>query len=236
MSEEVLKEILQEAVMAEYTMNDNKSEHRFSLKHRLAMKRIFAKYERNVELLRKKESDKHSPIFEYNPKSNIGKRLLVSLLVIVLMTFLVGWVVVYFSEKFSGIVYPDNTQLTAVAIESSPTTITQKYALASLPDGFMITKNVSLPMCNYTLYTNKQTGQEITLRQWAKSYYAPHYNTEQHYFEEIDINGKSGLYIDSSIGTYYQSILVWDNEDYIIEIIADLDKESTNKLSKINKI
>ena len=235
MSEEVFKSILEKAVMSEYEELDNETDHKFSLRHRLAMKRIFARYERNVRELRANKTATTGKIVENNPRYRLSRQLFYAVIVIIFAAFLVGWVAVYVSEKFNGTVYHDNTQLIAAEKDNSLTVIKYKYALASVPDGFEITDTYSSPMCVYTLYTNKQTQQEITLRQWVKSKFSPHYNTEKHNFEEITINGKSGLYIDFSIGTYCQTMLVWDNDDYIIEIVVDFDKESAINLSKIDK-
>lgn len=236
MNEDIFREILEKAVMTEYAENDSTPDHKFSLKHRLAMKRIFARYERNVRKLRKKETTKTTRVSEYRPIRSLTRQLLIAVIMIFLAMFLVGWIVVYVSDKFHGTVYYDNTQLAAVEIENSPISIEYKYALASVPDGFEMVESDSSPIDVYTRYKNLQTGQGITLRQWVKSKFNPHYNTEQHHFEKISINGKSGVYIDFSDGTYCQTLLLWDNEDYVIEILADLDKECAINLSKIDKV
>lgn len=235
MNEEIFKSILEKAVMTEYADIESTPDHKFSLKHRLAMKRIFARYEKNVHKLRANMTSSMTQIVENKPRYSLSQQLFFAMIVIILASLLVGWVAVYVSEKFHGTVYQDNTQLTAAENDNSPTAIKYKYTLASIPDGFEITDTYSSPMCVYTLYTNRQTQQEITLRQWVKSKFSPHYNTENYNFEEITINGKSGLYIDFSNGTYCQTMLVWDNDDYIIEIVVDFDKESAINLSKIDK-
>lgn len=235
MNESVFKEILGEALKCGLAEFDNAPEHKFSLKHRRAMKRIFAKFARNVRKLNNGEKAEYAVTVEYKPRLNIRQRILFITIIIILMTFLVGWVVVFVSEKFHGTVYSDNTQLTAIKIEGSPTTIEYKYALASIPDDFEIIETNSSPKNAYTRYKNKQTGQGITIRQWVKEEFEPHYNTENHHFEEVTVNGKAGLYIDFSEGTYSQTLLVWDNEDYILEIVADLTKTATMDLVKFNK-
>lgn len=54
--------------------------------------------------------------------------------------------------------------------------------------------------------------------------------------EEVNLNGGTALCIDFSDTTYKQTLIVWDNGDYIIEALADFDKESTVTLLKINKV
>lgn len=54
MSESAFREILGEAIKSELAEFDNVPVHKFSLKHRLAMKRIFAKFERNASKMKKR--------------------------------------------------------------------------------------------------------------------------------------------------------------------------------------
>lgn len=237
MNDYVLKRVLEKSLKRELAKyeNDNVPEHKFSLKHRLAMKRIFARYERNVRNLRKKEQVNSSLMSEYKPQLSLKQRLFFVTVVIILMTFLVGWVVVYVSEKFHGTVYHDNTLLTAVDFENCPQTIEYKYALVSVPEGFEIIETVSSPVVESTRYINENTYQEITLWQCAKASFQPHYNTEHHSFEEISINGKSVLIIDFSDKKRSNSLVIWDNGDYIIEILADFDKSALLDLVEINE-
>lgn len=234
MNDYVLKRVLEKSLMRELAKYENAPEHKFSLKHRLAMKRIFAGYERNVRNLRKKEHVS-SYMCEHKPQLSLKQRLFFATVVIILMTFLVGWVAVFVSEKFHGTVYHDNTLLTAVDTENCPQTIQNKYALVSVPEGFEIIETVSSPMVESTRYINENTRQEITLWQCAKTSFHPHCNTEYHAFEEISINGKSLLLIDFSDKNRSNSLVLWDNGDYIIEILADFDKSALLDLVEINE-
>lgn len=238
MNDPVLKRVLKKSLMRELAefQNDNAPEHKFSLKHRLAMKRIFARYERNVRKLRKKELVKSSPMIEYKPKLSFKQRLLIATVVIILMTYLVGWVVVFISEKFRGTVYYDNTLLTAVDIDNCPQTIEYKYTLVTVPDGFEMIDTNSSPVDVYTLYINKLTNQTITLRQCVKTSFATHYNTEYYPLEEVSLNGRTILCIDFSDENYKQTLIIWDNGDYIIELLVDLDKTEALNLSNVAKL
>ncbi len=236
MNESLLREILSESYKHEYAEFDNTPEHKFSLKHRIAMKHILSRYERNVRKLQKREEASLMPIIGLKPGRSFKQRLILATIIIILMTFLVGWVVVFISQNFSGTVHLDNTHLSAKNIDNCPQTIEYKYALASVPEGFeMIETNTSRTNA-YTLYLNPTTKQEITLWQWVKESYKPHFNTENNQLEEVDINSSTGLCIDFSDVMHSHSLIVWDNGDYIIEIVADLTKESTINLSKINKV
>ena len=63
-----------------------------------------------------------------------------------------------------------------------------------------------------------------------------HYNTEYHSFEDIEINGHAGLRLDFSDDEHHHSLLVWDNGDYVLEIVGDLSKSGILKLAKSAKI
>lgn len=235
MSETLFKEILGEFVKRNYAEFYNAPEHKFSLKHRLAMKQILARYERNVHKLRKNEKTDTSLTNIYKPHTNLKQRLIIVTVIVILMTLLVGWAVIFVSGNFRGTVYKDRTQLFAVDLKNSPQTIEYKYALVSVPEGFEMTKTDLSPIHVYTLYTNNSTKQTITLHQWVKSIYESNYNTENNRLENMIIDGCSGLCIDFSDEKHKSSLVVWDNGDYIIEIIGDLAKEDIMNLSKINK-
>lgn len=235
MNEEIFKSILEKAVMSEYADLDNEPDHKFSLKHRLAMKRIFARYEKNVRKLRAKEPNQTAQIVENKPRYRLSRKLFLAMIVIILAAFLVGWVVVYDSTNFHGTVYHDHTELTPKKTMDCPQTIEYKYDLEYVPDGFEQIKTVASRTGTYTMYKNKNTNQTISLLQWVKTHYNPSINTEYSSLEEIDVNDEKGVCIDFSNTAGIKSLVVWDNGDYIIEIIADLDKESTMNLSKINK-
>ena len=236
MSETLFKEILGEFVKRNYAEFDNAPEHKFSLKHRLAMKRIFSRYERNVHKLRKNEKTDTSLTNIYKPHTNLKQRLIIVTVIVILMTLLVGWVVVFVSGNFSGTVYSDKTHFTITDPEGSPQTIEYKYALASVPEGFEMTKTDLSPIHVYTLYTNNSTKQTITLRQWVKSSFERNYNTENHEVEDVIINGCLGFCIDFSDEKHNSSLVVWDNGDYIMEVLGSLAKDDIMSLSKIDKI
>ncbi len=91
MNETVFREILKEAVMLEYNAVDNAVEHKFSFKHRCAMKRIFARFERNVHKLEQKKNAAMQYKFENNSRLSLKQRIIIAAIVIILMAFLAGW-------------------------------------------------------------------------------------------------------------------------------------------------
>ena len=120
MNEDIFKEILARAVDCEFAEFDNAPEHRFRVKHRFAMKRIFARYERNVRKLHSNETAKVKRAEKYKPRYRLSRQLFLVIIIIFLASFLVGWVIIYVAGNFSGTVYRDNTHLTITNIEGSP--------------------------------------------------------------------------------------------------------------------
>ncbi|MDE7231173.1 MAG: DUF4367 domain-containing protein [Oscillospiraceae bacterium] len=241
MNEDRFREILGKALACEFAEFDSVPEHKFSLKHRFAMKRIFAKYERNVRRIHGAETVISAPAAEGKPIRGLKQRVLFATVIIILMTFLAGCAVavsvaishgIFSSKGFQGTVYPNNTHIFAVDTAGCPETIEYEYTLAFVPKGFELVESDRTPEEVYAIYMNHETGQAIVFDQWVKSHYMPRINTEYGTLEEAEINGKAGLYMDFSNGTF----IVWDNGDYIIEIEGNLDKDSTMNLANINKI
>ena len=237
MSEDRFKEILGKTLEYEFSGFDSAPEHKFSRKHRRAMKRIFAEYRKNVRspLRETAQASPEPAAGRRTTVRSLKQRVLTAAVIIILLTFLTGWVVIYRSRAFHGTVYPDNTHIFAVDTEGCPETIEYEYALAFVPEGFELAeKGVSLTdVC--ILYMNNTTGQLIVFQQWVKSHYMPHIDTENGILNEVDINGKAGLYVDFGDSSWENSLVIWDNGDYIIEIDANLDKKSIINLAKINK-
>lgn len=240
MSEDILNELMLEVHRIECGVPDDLPDFKPSLRHRLAMKRIFVRFERNARKLSKEGIIQELPITEHRTiRYNIKQRILIATLIIILMTLLAGCVnviVKFVSEHFNGTVYEDNTQLFVVNLENCPQTIEYQYVLTNVPDGFELIETISSPTNVYTLYSNELTGQVITLYQWVKTHFSPHYNTENNAFEKIEINGTTGLFIDLNDDKRNKSVFIWDNGDYITEISADLDKNSALDLLNITKL
>ncbi len=235
MNENILEEIVAESYRREYKQFDNAPEHKFSIKHKLNMKRIFARYARNVKKIKQKEQKKHFEEADYGRRLLLKQKLLVVVLVIILMTLLAGWVVVYISKDFHGTVYHDYTQIFPVDTDNCPQRIECRYELSEIPDGFELVETVSSPTIVSTKYKNKSTGVTFAIVQNVKSHYDPNINTEHQKIEEIDINGNIGLCLDFSDDKHSSSLIVWDNGDYIIDIGGDLSKDVLANLAKSTK-
>lgn len=85
MNETVFREILGESLRREFAEFDSVPEHRFSLGHRLAMKRIFARYEKNIRRMTTETSVETMPYYSFK------QRIIIALVIVILMTLLTGW-------------------------------------------------------------------------------------------------------------------------------------------------
>lgn len=89
MNEPVLKRILGKSIereLAEYD-NENIPEHKFSLKHRVAMNRIFKRYEKNT----RKTIELPALSAETMPHYGLKQKIIFVLVIVILMTLLTGW-------------------------------------------------------------------------------------------------------------------------------------------------
>jgi len=93
MNETVFRELLGESLRREYADYDNPPEHKFSLRHRLAMKRIFSRYEKNVRKLKRAQVTYTPLSSEKMPYYGIKQRVIYALVIVIIMTMLTGWVI-----------------------------------------------------------------------------------------------------------------------------------------------
>lgn len=224
MSESIINGILEEIYGKEFEELDKLPEVKTSFRHKLAMKKIFSDFEKNT----RKNAD-----FHCNKHISTKRRMLLIIAIIICAVMLqTGQAVMYFSPSFSGTVYRDNTHLYAVNTDNCPQFIEKEYILSRLPHEFEEVDYDSSPFSISHIYENKSTGQNILFTQCVKSVFNCHYNTENHQFEEIDINGHAALCIEFS----NSSVIAWDNGDYILQIGADLSKSDVLDLAKSAKV
>ncbi len=233
MNEKILKDILAEICEEEISDFSNMPAFKTSLRHRLAMKRIFTLFEKNS-----RSTVNTSPQISFSQHTHLSlrKRLIIIFVLIICAALLTGFIAVYISKNFYGTVYSDNTQLFAVNSENCPTTIEYKYYLSAIPNEFEIVEQDSSSFDAYTKYKNNSSEQVLTFSQYTKNGHKPHYNTEHHDLEEIEINGHSGLCIDFSDNEHNISIVLWDIGDYILELQGNLSKNELVNLAKSAKV
>ena len=228
MSESILKSILEESARLEWEKYENVPEHKFSFKHRLAMKRIFKLYEKNTRAIHSAAQPK---------RFRLTRKTALTAIVIIFLAALAGCTAAYFiSQSFQGDVHKEFTRIFPINTENCPTTIEEKYYLSELPEGFEVLETDSTPYYEYVIIKSTSTGQTFSFKQIVKSDFdTTHLNTEHHKIEEVVINGHVGLGIDFSDSNRTHSLLLWDNGDYILEISSDLPLNELYNLVKTTK-
>ncbi len=236
MNENILKRILQEISDEEISEYCRQLSFKTSLRHRLAMKRIFARFEKNA----RRVPAVPAPCPDL-PVTHVrsARKLIVLFAIIACAVLLTGFMAVcrlFASNNFRGDIFSDHTKLWVFNAESCPAAIEHIYYLSELPEGFEMVDYCRTLTSVSTRYENKPSEKGITFSQYAKSSFTAHYNTEHHDIEEIDINGQSGLCIDFSDDRHNYSLIAWDHGDYILEIVGDLDKNYAINLAKSAEI
>lgn len=222
MNENILNSILAEICDEETAILDKLPSFKLSLRHRIAMERLFGRYEKNLR--------RGIPKFHCG-RLSLRTRVLIIVAAIICAALMLGFMSVYFSRCFHGTMYADNTRIYAANTENCPTTIEYTYCLSDLPEEFEMVEQDSTYFQNYTEYRNL-SGQAIVILQRTKKDFVTHLNTEHNNLAEIEINGKYGLYLPNGNG----GLIIWDNDDYILEVAGDFDKEELLNLAKSTKV
>lgn len=166
MNENIFRQLLGEMLESDFAEFDNSPEWKPSLKHRLAMNRIFVRYERNVRKPKEKDvkhTEPSKPIEHRRSHLSIIQRLAIALFLIFLLTLTGCVVAAFISKDFHDKVYNDNTHLFPVNLENAPLNIEYIYTLSSVPDGFEQVETGLSQIDVFTLYKNDITNQTIAL-------------------------------------------------------------------------
>ncbi len=223
MNEISLKQILEEMCLEEANEFENMKDiphHHFSLRHRRAMRKILSVNQPERRGLRSL------------PPS---KRIVIA----VMLIFLALFTITASAVAIKGFIrkrHRDNTQLFAVNSENSPSKIEYEYYLPEIPSGYELQNKVTTPFSVCSIFVNPENGNTLTFYQDVKNEYDKHFDTERAVFEEMDINGNYGLYLDIGGENREHGDLVWDNGDYILEIAGDLSKSELVNLAQSAKV
>ena len=228
MNENILKSLLQESVEREWSKYENAPEHKFSLKHRLAMKKIFKLFSQNT-----RKTASNTPQKWHKPHS-IRKRLMIAAIIIICLVLMTGFALLFISKGFVGNIYHDNTHLYAVDVSDCPSTIEKVYTLSVVPEGYELYLSENNGIQVYNLYKNA-SGLDLIFEQSVKSEYDSHINTEGYALQGTDVNGCNAVYIEYDIAGI-SSIVIWDNGDYILELSSEFNKEDMRNLAESAKV
>ena len=87
----------------------------------------------------------------------------------------------------------------------------------------------------YSLYKNSE-NQTLAFQQTVKSKFHPHINTEGYDLQETKVNSCNAIYIEYINAYGVSSTVIWDNEDYILELFGDFDNNELRDLAISNEI
>ena len=206
MNAQTLAEVFDTVYLQELSEFDSAPRHFFSLRHRRQMKKILYP----------------NTVYEGMAKRGapLKKRLLIALLVIILS--LIGIVAgAQISKSFAFDEIGGHTYLFAVNDKNAPATIDALYHLPTVPAEFE-TLYESLGTYNVLVMYIDADGRSFFFDQSVKNGFSIEYDEEQSCFEEIKIGGNFAYYI-----CLYDKggMVVWDNEDYILEVGGNFTKD-----------
>lgn len=215
MGEILFNEIVTEAYNKEFMEFASVPKHHFSRKHNKKMKLLFSE---------RTSSGQRS-------RSQIKLKYIWLVIILSCLIALTGFVIMFFVDGFKGTVYHDNTHLFAINTEGCPTTIEKEYELSVLPGGYTLSKSTNGSFYSKKVYRNKD-NQDLTFIQYVKSKFNLHINTEGYEPVETVINGHNAIYIDFD---NQEVTIVWDSNDYILEISGIFNKDELLKLAELNE-
>lgn len=221
MSNELFKNILQEMCNEEFAEYEASEEHKFSIRHRRKIKKLFREHER-----------KHAS--SISAKATTYSRKRIAVIVIIAVAFVLSCVTVgaWVTGGFKNIKKSDHTEIFNIDYANAPQTIEYLYYISALPDEYKLTaSDVNIDIsANFDYETDD--GRNLSFNQIVKSAYKSYIDTENYKIEEIIIDNKDGIFVAFES----ESLLVWDNSDYVLEIYGTFTKEEMLDLAKSTKI
>ena len=201
---------------------------KFSIKHRIKMKRAFNLYQRKAKPLSMVSSNEKREM-------SLRKRVIIAVMVIVFMAIATGCIVVYITNSFRGTVYRDNTHLFAIDLNDCPDMIEKEYSLSVVPEGYKLCEVVSDRSSVSTLFKNSN-GDELSFMQTVKAKFNSHINTENNPIKEESINGCEAVYVEFDTDEVISSTVIWNNNKYILMLDGVFTKDELINLAKSNEI
>lgn len=220
MNEYLLEDVFEEAYKLDFAEHDNPPEHRFSLKHRIRMRKIFSLYKKNTKRY-------NAPLYKMGLKMSMKWAIIV--IILAALTVTAAAVTITFLRRE----HRDNTELFAANIEGAPTILEEVYHITAVPEGYECTTNNISKVDHTQIYTYKDTYVTFMFYQCVKSEYNKHYDNERGNLKETKLgNYPAILYIDDSEKDEIISLIVWDNGDYIFELVGCFSENDLRTLAE----
>lgn len=229
MSESVLKSVLEESARLEWGRYANAPAHVFSKGHERSMQRIFRLYDKNI---------RRSIAINRPRRIRLTRKTALVLLAVFFLAAVTGCAVAYYvSHSFRGVVHSDNTELRVIDTENCPTHIDVIYYLPEIPKGFVATESYFMSSFVDVYYTNPSTEQGFGFSQFVKADVGTiHADTQRVPLEEIVINGHYGVCVSEHIKNTVVTEITWDNGDYVLQLVGNLDKDLAIELAESAKV
>lgn len=214
MSEKILNDILIESYRKEFEEFDIVPPHKPSLRHRLAMNKIF-----------KSVQTKQKPI------RRMGFRFALVIIMLAVLAICVAAVKILWVSDYSGVTTPQHSLLRFMGdTENCPQTLEHIYVLQNIPEGFEYVDGGGeiggTTAC--AIYWNSETNNTITFSQTVKGHYGNSgFNTEKYDLVETTVNGYPGFETVSKEDDYSYYHMVWDDGDYIFDIVFSYNISKT---------
>lgn len=225
--------IIAEVYKHDFSAFDEPPAHRFSIRHKRKMKKIFALFQKNAGGITR-------------PVRPPAARLALRYFVIVLLALLTLAACALVIERFTEEIFVDHSEIRVheQGLTDAPETLEEIYRPTYIPTGFALESEELFPnaydekndifvnLIHKIWYIEEETGEYLSFYQFTKDEYAGRYSTDRFPLEEITVNGFSGLYMDYSSGEHIGGLIVWDNNDYIFEIDGNISKEEVLKIAE----
>ena len=217
MAEYTLENVLDEVLRRDFMPFDKPCKHRFSLRHRRGMKKLFSA---------------NTGFEKVNARIPIRKRLLVALVLVLLMALAGISAAANFGGSFIGqfSFMPNAAGVTSVVsldAQNENNFISDIYKLNALPEGYVYNEYCGSLDRTFTYYRNG-AGDLLIMMQFVKKEFRPEYDSLFSGFMETSVGGMSGYY---SIWEEFTD-LVWDNGEYIFELNGKLPVEELIKAAE----
>lgn len=240
MNERILDDVLTEYYERDFSEFSNAPEHKFSLKHRLAMRKIFRMYAQSRQNKRCEIENVAAPAVCGKSRKSLKTKIIIAIAVIICAVLFVGsWMPNRcYSDSFCEIKYHEKSLFRAINYGESPQTIEERYVLSEIPSGFELTDYYETDDQTCARYRNPDTGRFFCFRQYTKKGYSVYlYPPSNGNMEYIKINGRDGIFNYSKPSERHDfTILIWDCGDYILKLNGNVPKELPIGLVNSTKI
>lgn len=238
MAEISFREIAAEVYGREFSEFSDPPAHRFSLRHRRKMKKIFE--------LCQKNADGSFPPTRPLPARHALRYFVIVLLAALTLGALTLAVCAVVAGSFTEKVYEDHSEISVdkQAIVGAPTTLEEIYLPTYVPDGYVYEADESVPdiydeengvwynYLHYVWFREEETGKRIIFHQYTKDVFDVHYSTDRFPLKDVTVNDHPGFYMDYSTEDDTGGIVVWDNGDYIFEVDAHFPMDELFKIAE----